>query len=295
MNTARSPKHYDLLGVRVDALDMSAAAELITARAADPKQPASYVVKPYVEFLDQGHRDEHVRALLNNAWLSLPDSVSTQWAAAYLYGGKPSWWRVMSLGIGIMVYPRVIRRQIPEKFGGTTFAWKLLEDCAARRLRIYLIGSPVQSDISVAAKAIRQRLPELEVVGTWPGHLKGKSGEGLRKALQRGAIEQELVEDLRETKPDIILVGMSFPLQVELMVKLMPQLTHGVLIGEGGTFDYASFGGVRTKAPRILQQIGLEWLWRLILEPSRWRRQLAIPRFVWAVYQSSRTRPGNTR
>jgi N-acetylglucosaminyldiphosphoundecaprenol N-acetyl-beta-D-mannosaminyltransferase len=127
------------------------------------------------------------------------------------------------------------------------------------------------------------------VVGSWPGVLEGMQGAALRAALPHEPVEAELVTDLHATRPDLILVGMGFPLQEELMAKLAPQLSHGVLIGEGGTFDYDSFGGVRTRAPRWVQTIGLEWLWRLATEPSRWRRQLAIPRFIWTVYRSSKT------
>jgi N-acetylglucosaminyldiphosphoundecaprenol N-acetyl-beta-D-mannosaminyltransferase len=75
-------------------------------------------------------------------------------------------------------------------------------------------------------------------------------------------------------------------LQEHIISRLTPQLDHGVLIGEGGTFDYKQFGGHRRKAPVIMQRLGLEWLWRLILEPRRLRRQWAIPRFIWRIWQS---------
>jgi N-acetylglucosaminyldiphosphoundecaprenol N-acetyl-beta-D-mannosaminyltransferase len=220
--------------------------------------------------------------------LSLPDGVSTQWAAAYLYGGRRSWWRSLGLLSGIVLRPAALRRQIPERFGGTVFAWQLLEAAATKKLRIYLIGSPSHSKIETAAQVISGRLPALKMVGTWPGRLGGKSGSALRQALEASPVEADLVADLRAKRPDIILVGMGFPLQEELMAKLTPQLKHGVLIGEGGTFDYDSFGGGRRKAPPAMQRAGLEWLWRLVQEPARWHRQLAIPRFTVKVYRSGR-------
>jgi N-acetylglucosaminyldiphosphoundecaprenol N-acetyl-beta-D-mannosaminyltransferase len=59
---------------------------------------------------------------------------------------------------------------------------------------------------------------------------------------------------------------------------------HGVFIGEGGTFDFESFGGERKRAPQWVQRVGLEWLWRLILQPGRILRQLAVPRFIYRVW-----------
>lgn len=281
------PNHYDILGVRVDALDMATAIQKITV-AAQAAEPARYLIKPYVEFLHQAGRNPEVAAVLNGAWLSLPDGVSTQWAAAYLYGGRRGIWRLLRLLTAIVVRPTDIREQIPEKFGGTVFTWRLLEAASRNHLSIYLVSSPNSGDISNAVAAIKERLPELTVAGTWPGRLDGKSGSALLAALSHEPVEQELLADLKRKRPDLILVGMGFPLQEAVIAKLAPQLQHGVLVGEGGTFDYDSFGGNRRKAPEFLQRIGLEWLWRLILEPSRLRRQLAVPSFVWAVYRAGR-------
>ena len=287
MSTSK-PSHYEILGVRIDALTQDTAADRIVARAADSKQPACYVVKPYVEFLDPTHLNSHTRKLLNNSWLSLPDGVSTQWATAYLYGGQPSGRRALGLGVGIVLRPRAVSAQVPEKFGGTRFTWKLLEAAVHHNLKVYLVGSPQGGDISVTIAAIQERLPELAIVGSWPGRLDGLEGAQLLAALPQRPIEQEMVTDLQAKRPDIILVGMGFPLQEELMAKIAPQLDHGVLIGEGGTFDYDSFGGRRRKAPPALQTVGLEWLWRLAQEPQRLRRQLAIPRFMWTVYRTNK-------
>lgn len=280
-----STESIEILGVRIDALKMAPAIQLITERGADRQAPAVYVTKPYVEFLAQAHKNHSLIELLNAAWLSLPDAVSLQWAAAYLAGPR-HWWRIVTLGASIVFKPSIVRDQIPEKFAGANFTWKLLEACGDKGLRVYLIGSPHKSDISVTARTIKEKLPSLNLVGMWPGRLKGLSGKALSKALTAQPVEDALVADLLTKQPDIVLVGMGFPLQEQLMAKLAPQLKHGVLIGEGGTFDYDSFGGARRRAPVSAQNLGLEWLWRLLLEPKRLARQLAIPRFIWAVYRS---------
>jgi N-acetylglucosaminyldiphosphoundecaprenol N-acetyl-beta-D-mannosaminyltransferase len=288
MNTAKPNPHYKILGVRVDALTRQAAAHKIVERAADTKQPAVYVIKQYVELMDAAHLNPHNRDLLNNSWLCVPEGVSTQWATAYLYGGRPGWWRALRLGLSVILRPQAVATLVPEKFGGTRFTWELLEAAAQHNLRIYLVGSPKGGDISQTVATIQKRLPKLEIVGSWPGQLENLAGAKLLAALSKRPVERELVTALKTTQPDIVLVGMGFPLQEELIAKLAPQLSHGVLIGEGGTFDYDSFGGRLRKAPQTLQAVGLEWLWRLLLEPKRLRRQLAIPRFVWTVYRTSK-------
>ena len=89
-----------LLGVDIDAATNVAAVDYICARAA-PGQPACYVVKPYVEFLDRAYNNEPLTDLLNHAELALPDGVALTWAAAYLYAGKRSarrfWWTLTQI------------------------------------------------------------------------------------------------------------------------------------------------------------------------------------------------------
>ena len=79
---------------------------------------------------------------------------------------------------------------------------------------------------------------------------------------------------------------MGFPLQEQVCAYLASHIGHGVFIGEGGTFDYEQFGGARPKAPATMQKLGLEWLWRLGLEPRRIVRQLAIPRFIYRIWRT---------
>jgi N-acetylglucosaminyldiphosphoundecaprenol N-acetyl-beta-D-mannosaminyltransferase len=77
---------------------------------------------------------------------------------------------------------------------------------------------------------------------------------------------------------------MGFPLQEEVCANLVARTSHGVYVGEGGTFDFVAFGGSLPKAPVRVQKLGLEWLWRLGREPNRIIRQLAIPRFMYRIW-----------
>jgi N-acetylglucosaminyldiphosphoundecaprenol N-acetyl-beta-D-mannosaminyltransferase len=274
---AKFPK-YLVQGVEIDALTMPQAIDYIVSAAADPASRPFYVIKPYVEFIDQARRQPQLKPILNQAELSIPDGVALNWAVTYLYGGRRNLIRWLATLASIVLAPKSAHRLLPERAAGTNLTWPLLEAAAAQTLRVFLVGTPNhgRGDIGRTAKFIRARLPKLNIVGYYGGFFPPGN-------------EAELLTQLKDCRPDLILVGMGFPRQEQLMAKLAPELGHGVFIGEGGTFDYTSFGGKEAKAPRFLQTIGLEWLWRLVHDPARWRRQLAIPRYIWSTYIEGKT------
>lgn len=268
-------QNYDILGVQVDAITIAEAGKLITKTAADPSSPAIYITKPYVEFLDLSSKDSEFQSLLNQSALCLPDGIALVWAANYLYAGPPGFKRLVGSLISIAINPPAVRQPLPEPFSGISFTLPLLALAANAKLKVFLIGSPKANSIGHTASYLQSKIHNLNIAGTWPGRMD-KAGE------------RALVSHLKNTKPDLILVGMGFPKQEFLMSRLSSQLDHGVMIGEGGTFDYRQFGGRVTRAPQFLRHLGLEWLWRLLREPKRLKRQLAIPRFIWRVYRQGR-------
>jgi N-acetylglucosaminyldiphosphoundecaprenol N-acetyl-beta-D-mannosaminyltransferase len=280
-------KKYSVLGIEIDAVNMAETIDYLTHRAADPKAKSAYVTKPYVEFIDKAQGNKELSILLNNSLMCLPDGVALQWATAYLYNGKHTRWRALYLAASIVFLPNLIRKPLPEKFGGINFTWPLLRACRDQDLRVYLVGSPLNNDITHTARTIRQALPEIKVVGTSPGEIDGKKGDDLVRYLRKNPIPSDFLQPIIAAKPHIILVGMGFPLQEYVMARLADQLPRGIFVGEGGTFDYESFGGKVRRAPKFMQKTGLEWLWRLLLEPKRWRRQSAIPKFMRTVYEQS--------
>lgn len=278
---------YNILGCQIDRLTLDEAVEYVITQIKGKKPPA-YMVKVYVELLDRAASDPSIKNLLNESTLSVPEGVSTQWAASYLYNGKPGLLRALALAFSIILNPRAIKHPIPEKFGGTVFTLRLLDACERKGVSVYLIGSPVDSDITATEKHILNRFPNLKIAGSHPGSLGALSGSELEQVLIDEPVEKELVEDILLKKPDVVFVGMGFPLQEKVIAKIISQVKHGFFIGEGGTFDYDEFGGVFKKAPKWVQRIGMEWLWRLSLQPSRYKRQYVIPKFMWHVYRSKK-------
>jgi exopolysaccharide biosynthesis WecB/TagA/CpsF family protein len=271
-----APARPRILGVAVDPLTVSEAVHKIVERAADPESPPAYVLKPYVEFFGP-RATPAVRAIFEGAWLSLADGVAVQWAAAY--GRRPGHGTLDLLRslAAIVLRPRSVTTVIPERVAGATLTLDLLRACRDRGLGVFLIGSPKHNSISDTARYLVGALPGLRVVGTAPGRVDP-------------AGDAELLVELRRRRPDLILVGVGFPAQERLMSRLSPHLGHAVLIGEGGSFDFREMGGGIRRAPGPLRRLGLEWLWRLLREPRRLGRQLAIPRFVLAVQREARRR-----
>lgn len=267
-----------ILGIKIDPITIEEAIGRIIAR--DQTMPPVFVVKPYVEFFTKHHH-----RTLNRAWLSLPDGVALQWAAYYQSKTKQNFLSLIASLFMIILRPKNIRNPVPDKFAGTNFTWPLLQKAAREGKRVYLVGSPLENDIQHTKDFIQKRLPEIDIVGTLPG----KDDSGVFSAQ----LEKQLIKQINQHRPDIVLIGIGFPRQELLMERILPHITSGVLIGEGGTFDYQQFGGAHRKAPRIMQKSGLEWLWRLALQPSRITRQVAIPRFIWRVYRF--TKAGQTQ
>jgi len=271
----------DLLGVSVDVVGPSEAINYICTYAADRTKPAGYVIKPYVEFLDKACGNPELIELLSDAELSIADGVAVLWAAHYLYAGPRTLPRLFTTLAQIIFEPAELHWPVPERAAGTNFTWPLLRAAAANHLRVYLIGKETMADIELVAAAITRETPDIIIAGT-------RSGRDT--ASPRGTVSEswitETTERLTAARADLTLVGMGFPLQERVCAQLAAGLDHGLLIGEGGTFDYDSFGGTRRKAPARVQRIGLEWLWRLALQPNRLIRQLAVPRFIYRIWHS---------
>jgi N-acetylglucosaminyldiphosphoundecaprenol N-acetyl-beta-D-mannosaminyltransferase len=269
-----------ILGIDIDALTGDEAIDYICNRAAG-QEPACYVVKPYVEFLDRAYRSSEIRQLLDQAELTLADGVALTWAATYLYAGPRSAGRFWLTLSQIILAPDKLRWPLPDRLAGINFTWPLLETARDANLRVYLIGKTTDTEIEDVSARIQKRVTGVTIAGVRCGRDPNSHYGSVSEAWL-----EHTAAAIREARADLILVGMGFPLQEKVCAYLASHLDHGVFIGEGGTFDYESFGGSRRKAPRALQQMGLEWVWRLFLEPKRLIRQLAIPRFIWRVWRS---------
>jgi N-acetylglucosaminyldiphosphoundecaprenol N-acetyl-beta-D-mannosaminyltransferase len=157
------------------------------------------------------------------------------------------------------------------RVGGSDLIWSLSRLAAEEGLRVYLLGGR-EGVAAGAARALRQRFPALQVAGADAGSPSTQE-------------EASIVHLIRQSRADILFVAFGAPEQDLWIARSLRPAGVSIAIGVGGSFDYLA--GTARRAPVWMRERGLEWLWRLLRQPWRWRRMLALPRFVWLVYRSS--------
>jgi len=273
------PATVDVLGVRFHNVTRQEAAAEIARLAGAGRR--GYVVKPYSEFMPRAASDAGIRSILNEAVLCLPDGIGILWAAHYLSLAGGRWRAIMQLPLSLgamMLRPSAIRRPLREAMAGVDLTWRMLSELETAGASVYLLGGTEQ-EVSAASKEIARRLPRLALAGFHHGYL-GRS---------RAATEA-VVEAINAAAPDALLVAMGFPRQERWIASHLHRLSVNMAVAEGGSFSFIS--GSARRAPAWMRQAGLEWLFRLWRQPSRLRRQLALPAFVWLVLRERLARSG---
>ena len=175
-------------------------------------------------------------------------------------------------GVGLLWAARRLGRVLPERVTGSDLVPLLAREAAESGWRIYLLGAgPGVAERT--AQILLSRNPALRIAGVYAGSPAEVDAPAL-------------VERIRLARPDILWVAYGAPAQDLWIARYGSELGVPVMVGVGGAFDHIA--GVRKRAPGWIQRIHLEWLFRLITQPWRWRRQLALPQFVWAVMRQAR-------
>jgi len=170
-------------------------------------------------------------------------------------------------GIGIVYAARWTNQPIYERVTGVELLEALMAEADRRRWIVYLLGAHPEV-ISLAAEKLAERYPGARVVGHRDGYFRQDE-------------EEQIVQEIAEKQPHLLFVALGAPRQEQWMAKYRDQLNASLMMGVGGSFDVIS--GKVKRAPAIWQKLHLEWFYRLMCQPSRWKRQVAIPRFVLTV------------
>lgn len=186
------------------------------------------------EFVMAAQRDPAFHEVLNTADLVLPDGVGLLWAAR---------WR---------------KRQLPERVAGSDLVYRIAELAGQHGWRLYFLGA-AEGVAERAATRLQTLYPGWQLAGAFAGspHVED---------------EATLVARIQAAQPDILMVAYGAPAQDVWIARHKAQLGVPVSIGVGGAFDFVA--GVAERAPKWVQQLGLEWLHRLARQPWRWRRIL---------------------
>ncbi|TGV16779.1 glycosyltransferase, partial [Mesorhizobium sp. M00.F.Ca.ET.186.01.1.1] len=156
---------------------------------------------------------------------------------------------------------------IRERVTGVELLEALMTEANKHQWGVYLLGAKPDV-ISLAAEKLAARYPNARLVGYRDGFFRAED-------------EEKIVQEIAKAKPELLFVALGAPRQDEWMVKYRDRLNASMMMGVGGSFDVIS--GKVKRAPEIWQKLHLEWFYRLASQPSRWKRQLAIPRFVLTV------------
>jgi N-acetylglucosaminyldiphosphoundecaprenol N-acetyl-beta-D-mannosaminyltransferase len=211
-----------------------------------------YVVTPNPEFVMAARRDPAFRAALAGAALAVPD------------------------GGGLLLAARLWGRPFREQVRGTDLVYSLAAEGARRGDRWFFLGAG-PGVAAAAGRRLAALYPGLQVAGAYAGS-PDPADDATTTAVVRAA-----------GPVDVLLVAYGAPRQEFWMARNVPLLGIPVALGVGGVLDYVA--GRVPRAPRWVQRLGVEWLYRLVRQPWRWRRQLALPCFaLLALWETPRRR-----
>ncbi|MDR0273388.1 MAG: WecB/TagA/CpsF family glycosyltransferase [Clostridiales bacterium] len=202
------------------------------------------IVTPNPEGVMQARRNSAFAEALLNADLSLAD------------------------GTGIVVASFLLRKKLPERVRGVDTAFALFEALCAKQRNFtayFLGGTPGVAEN--AKKNMESRFQYLKVIGLHHGFFSAEE-------------EKKIMSEINNLSPDILLVCTGMP-RAEILATRNRNLNAKITLCLGGTIDIMA-GNVKL-APPLMRKLGLEWFHRLIRQPSRAKRMLDIPRFIFAV------------
>ncbi len=183
---------------------------------------------------------------------------------------------VVADGLSVVWALRAAGTPVPERVAGIDLMTALLRAGAARRLRAYFLGAR-QEVVAALVERCAREFPGLVVTG-------------FRNGYFGPAEHAAIVEDVRRREPHLLFIGMPSPFK-EVFAELHRQrLATPVVVGVGGSFDVLA--GFIRRAPRWVQRTGLEWAWRLAMEPRKlWKRYLTTnSEFLWAAGREALSR-----
>jgi N-acetylglucosaminyldiphosphoundecaprenol N-acetyl-beta-D-mannosaminyltransferase len=240
----------EILGVKINSIDVKEALSVVKECIVLPRM--NYFVTPNPEFVVRAQKDEKFKEILNNAKLAIPD------------------------GFGLMLAAKYLGRPLNKRITGVGFIWKMAKLAEQENYSIYLYGAG-SGVAKKASEKLRKKHPNLNIVGAESGY-RGK--EELS--------DTQVLEDIKQKKPHILLVALGAPKQEKWIAKHLESFPGVRLaMGVGGAFDYIS-GRVK-RAPKLFRKLGLEWLVRLAKQPWRIMRiYTATIHFAYLVIKGKR-------
>lgn len=238
----------NICGVEIDRYSFDEVIELIVKHTLTSEKP-EYVVTPNAMHILLLQKDAEFRKIYSKSFLVVPDGVSLLWAAKFL------------------------QTPLNGRVNGTDLFEKICAIAAQKNLKVFLLGGRPRA-AQQAKEVLQARHPNLTIVGTYcPPY-----------GFESQPKELDLINSqIKAVSPDILFVGLGAPKQEKWIAANYLDLGVPISIGIGVSFELVA--NMVTRAPVWMQKAGLEWLFRLIVEPQRlWKRYiLGNPTFIWLV------------
>lgn len=233
----------DILGVSISKVTMEEARDKVKAFVKSDKCHTIYTPNPEIVMLAK--EDSAFASILEEADLVVPD------------------------GIGVVIASKIRKgERLTERVAGYDLVQNTMKDAVKEGYKYYFFGS--KPGISErAAEKMRETYPNIQIVGTRDGYFKPEDNEAI-------------IEEINKSGANILLVALGAPKQEKWIEAYKDRLINvKVAIGVGGSLDVMS--GEVKRAPLAFQKLGLEWFYRLLKEPTRFKRMLVLPKFLLKV------------
>lgn len=209
------------------------------------------IYTPNTEIVMAAKEDESLKNLINNGDMVTPD------------------------GIGLIYAGRLKGKPLKERVTGYDLSMGILDIANKSGYSLYLLGGKPGVGES-AVENIKRDYKDIKISGHHHGYFKGSHNGNVSHQE-----EIDIIKDINDKNPDIIFVGLGFPGQELWINSNRDKIKAKLAIGNGGVIDILA--GNSKRAPDIFIKLGLEWLYRLLKEPSRIKRQIALPKFMLKV------------
>ncbi len=238
------------MGVRIDNVSMGEVINAVEDKIDNKEQYIIYT--PNTEIVMMCQKDKEFLNLVNQSDINVPD------------------------GIGLIYASKIKNLPLKEKVAGFDLSIEMLDLANKKGLKLYSVGGK-PGVAETAMKNIHEKYPNISIAGCHHGYFKGTH-------LGMNGHEEELkvVHEINKANPDILFVGFGAKKQEQWIQYNRDKLNASIIIGNGGTIDVIA-GNVK-RAPEIFINLGLEWLYRLIKEPSRISRQIVLPVFMIKIF-----------
>lgn len=230
-----------ILGVPIDRITRDEAGIITENLIKESNKSCKMIFAPNVEFIMYAQKDEEYFNILKQSSLSTPDSI------------------------GVIIGAKLQKKSFKERIPGQSYFRKIIELSNEKGYSIYMLGGK-PGIAEIAKENLEKIFQNVNIVGTHHGYFDENE-------------EKEVIKEINRLEPNVLFVALGAPKQEKWIYEHRNELKVDVAAGQGGTYDYEA--GRIKRAPVFIQKIGMEWFWRLCREPSRIKRQLVLPAYLF--------------